>query len=231
MKNNQYIRQAQYQKGFVNIVLIGVLVLIVAVGGYLTWSKKSNQVAQNTTQNLASQEVNNIETKTPATTTSDETADWKTYTNAQYGFEFKYPKDWELNEKDGTIDLIKYGPKKNLPGSYGDILVQLFIFIPKDTYDFIADIEAQNKDATYENNGIEYEDPEAKKITYSRFFESGFNGVLIPAGKAGGYEYDVVRANRPLGNGKFLSIDWTGKKDLSYEKYLLPILSSLKFTK
>jgi hypothetical protein len=28
----------------------------------------------------------------------DETADWKTYTNEEYGFEFKYPKDWQLEE-------------------------------------------------------------------------------------------------------------------------------------
>ncbi|MEI7424556.1 MAG: hypothetical protein WCK10_00290 [Candidatus Staskawiczbacteria bacterium] len=35
----------------------------------------------------------------------DPTADWKTYTNTQYGFEFKYPALLALGEKDGAILL------------------------------------------------------------------------------------------------------------------------------
>lgn len=30
-------------------------------------------------------------------------ADWKTYTNNEYGFEFKYPNDFYLNEIEGSI--------------------------------------------------------------------------------------------------------------------------------
>lgn len=30
--------------------------------------------------------------------TQDQTADWKTYTNTQYGFEFEYPTDWTLKQ-------------------------------------------------------------------------------------------------------------------------------------
>lgn len=32
---------------------------------------------------------------------NDETADWKTYTNTQYGFEIKYPSDW-ITEKNNS---------------------------------------------------------------------------------------------------------------------------------
>ncbi len=31
---------------------------------------------------------------------TDETANWKTYTNAKYGFEFKYPNDWVNQDND-----------------------------------------------------------------------------------------------------------------------------------
>jgi len=34
---------------------------------------------------------------------SDETADWKTYTNEEYGFEFKYPGEWNIAEKRFSI--------------------------------------------------------------------------------------------------------------------------------
>lgn len=33
---------------------------------------------------------------------ADETAGWKTYTNAEYGFEFKYPRDWRIVDGAGT---------------------------------------------------------------------------------------------------------------------------------
>jgi len=36
--------------------------------------------------------------KTPEKITQDETADWKTYRNEDYGFAMKYPKDWVFEE-------------------------------------------------------------------------------------------------------------------------------------
>ena len=38
---NQYIRQAQYKKGFASLVLIGVVFVLIAVGGYFLWHKKA----------------------------------------------------------------------------------------------------------------------------------------------------------------------------------------------
>ena len=34
----------------------------------------------------------------PGKEAGDETANWKTYTNNQYGFKIKYPKDWDVKD-------------------------------------------------------------------------------------------------------------------------------------
>lgn len=39
----------------------------------------------------------------------DETTDWKTYRNEEYGFEIKYPNDWRFYEEEGMISFNKIG--------------------------------------------------------------------------------------------------------------------------
>ncbi|KKU03139.1 MAG: hypothetical protein UX06_C0045G0005 [Candidatus Giovannonibacteria bacterium GW2011_GWA2_45_21] len=63
------------------IFIIAVIVLL-GIGGYYVATKKAE--APVTSENQ--QNVN----------TSDETANWKTYTNTKYGFEIKYPSTWKL---------------------------------------------------------------------------------------------------------------------------------------
>jgi len=43
----------------------------------------------------------------PAKSVQDETADWKTYKNEEYGFEVKYPEDWLKNKVDLFPDYMK----------------------------------------------------------------------------------------------------------------------------
>ncbi len=65
------------QKGFIVPVLVGIIaILLIGAGAYIYSNKKvSTQVT----------EQNNV------STTTDETTNWKTYTDTQYGVEFKYP--------------------------------------------------------------------------------------------------------------------------------------------
>ncbi len=61
------------------IALIIILVTLVGVFGYLYLSGKYKPTG-------------------PLKKVSDETAGWKTYTNTEYGFEFKYPNNWAVSE-------------------------------------------------------------------------------------------------------------------------------------
>jgi len=77
-----------------------VIVLIVAGGAFGAiwwWGSRSSQVA--------------VPSATP-----DQTADWKTYTNTQYGFEFKYPSSIYFSSeglsKDGGYIIIFVGDKQ-----------------------------------------------------------------------------------------------------------------------
>lgn len=72
------------QKGFAKVTLLVVLVVVlVVVLAYFTFFKKPGEVA-----------ISPTPTPTKTTTpTPDETANWKTYINSQYGFFFKYPSN------------------------------------------------------------------------------------------------------------------------------------------
>jgi hypothetical protein len=80
----------QKQKG--NVAVIALIVVIVAISagviGYL-FAQKSQAPAVAPAP---------VATTQPAVQTAAETANWKTYSNAKYGFEFKYPSGWKLED-------------------------------------------------------------------------------------------------------------------------------------
>jgi len=72
------------------IIIIGVLIIGGGIFAYFQFFKEG--------------------VKTEGEEQKNETADWKTYKNEQYGFEFKYPSDWMVTEKDADkTDTIKDG--------------------------------------------------------------------------------------------------------------------------
>ena len=123
------------QKGFSNTVLIGIIVAIVAVGGYFVFSKKSEPIAQQTTPPPAITQT--LTPQQPSPTPINETASWKTYKNDTYSFEVKYPPDYYPYEFKGVI----YFPKVNDETNWG---VTIFVNTPQtnefcDSEKYVAD--------------------------------------------------------------------------------------------
>ncbi|PJB83519.1 MAG: hypothetical protein CO088_01275 [Candidatus Yonathbacteria bacterium CG_4_9_14_0_8_um_filter_46_47] len=104
------------QKGFANIILVVVIVILVGAIGYFVFIKKSEPIAQQSTSTPTQTKTplppTSTPTKTPAYSTpapKDETANWKSYRNDQYGFELKYPEDWRTAQC--GIDCQGFGPQ------------------------------------------------------------------------------------------------------------------------
>lgn len=68
---------------------------------------KKRQIPQNPNQPVSNE-------PTPQTTPSDETANWKTYTNKQLKYEFKYPTDW--NETQSELNSGVFGIQHSKDG-------------------------------------------------------------------------------------------------------------------
>ncbi len=100
---------ANYQKGFFPVIL-GVLVLLLAVGGgvYYLGTQKNQTTGQTTapTNPISTPSVSN-----------ESTNDWKTLTNARFGYLFKYPSN-KYNETIYTTEpflyTVQYCPTKKL---------------------------------------------------------------------------------------------------------------------
>lgn len=87
------------QKGFaVGYVLAGILVLFAVVGGvyYLGATKSAVPKVQ---EQAVSQ--------TLKPTATDETANWKTFSNSRYNFSFNYPANWTVTTEEQQQELLK----------------------------------------------------------------------------------------------------------------------------
>src|SRR3989339_609385 len=88
------------QKGFARLVLVGVFLVLVVIAGYFVLVKKAVSPV--------------VDEPLPVST--DETANWKTYTNTQYGFEFRYPEKLSLSFSNGIAFLSHSIPFENRDG-------------------------------------------------------------------------------------------------------------------
>lgn len=188
-------------------LLIVFLVILLAGGGYLSyyfWGKSKTEIT----------------TTTPIT--NDETAGWKTYANAQYGYSFKHPQDWVIDQKNpkkvtfnspqsiqNQTTCLAEGPQceDDLIVSYYDQISELSQDINvKNLSDFIAKSTALN---------------ESKKIVFAG--QPAYEGI-----EGGTSSYYVVYAEKNNHIYKIFLGKIKEKTELtSIEKQ---ILSTFKFT-
>ncbi|HBA46112.1 TPA: hypothetical protein DEQ22_02420 [Candidatus Nomurabacteria bacterium] len=86
MKNNS-------KKGFIVPMLLAIIALLVLGSGvYIYQNKKAKTpIVVGNEEQQSNIQISPVNTQT-------NNANWKTYTNTQYGFEFKYPSDYSLKE-------------------------------------------------------------------------------------------------------------------------------------
>jgi len=103
---------SQMSAGLKIALAIGALVVI-GVAGYWLGNRDSEEVVVSPmpTETLA---ISSTPTSSQEASVS---ADWKTYTNTQYGFEFRYPADWYISDQGETgISLYEHKVGPSLPG-------------------------------------------------------------------------------------------------------------------
>lgn len=88
------------QKGFANVILIALVVVLVWALGYFTLVKKSELVEKQTEQNHV---VETVPVDSP--TQVDKTLGWKIYANSTYGFEVRYPGSYSEFHKTGDSSV------------------------------------------------------------------------------------------------------------------------------
>jgi len=87
---------------------------------------------------------------TPKEEVKDETADWGTYRNEEYGYEIKYPNDWKTNTQSAPkwIDIATVGREEYLGGvgtpPKGNAWIMLTVFSPNEQFE-----EFEKKEENY----------------------------------------------------------------------------------
>ena len=201
------------QKGFANIILVVMVVILLGTVGYFAFVKKFAPVAQQPTP-TPTQTTN--PTKTPVSTTptqKNETTDWKTYKNGQYGFEFKYPPNSTVEPRqdlnDQEIRLQNYIATDNPTGlAPGEYYLEISIFDQK---------LGHKSSQSCKQSVVSPQKVELGVVT-------GYRGYGEEGGDAGGIRFALC-AERP---GVYFYIQ--GTENDAKAPLVNPIFDSFKFT-
>lgn len=88
-------------------------------------------------------------------TATDQTVNWKTYSNNQHGFEIKYPNDYEvLESKDQGAALLTIYPKVSPQVTTNGVGIQIVV-IPNTTVDSYADKIISNANIAFSENNLQ----------------------------------------------------------------------------
>ena len=85
------------QKGFVNILVVVLVVAVVAVAGYFVLVERP---AVPVTEESEEASLFVADEVSSPVVPADDTANWRTYRNEEYGIELKYPPEWTFSESD-----------------------------------------------------------------------------------------------------------------------------------
>lgn len=93
-------------RGFISLgIALAIAIMVGAVlvaGGWWYLNQSSTPETSVTMELPTTQKDSNMQSQKslqPATTQTNATANWKTYTNATYGYRIKYPSDWSVTSE------------------------------------------------------------------------------------------------------------------------------------
>jgi hypothetical protein len=127
-----------FKKTFWIFFITSILITVVAGGGYLLATKQSVFLSQNQQKTITPP----TEQSTP-TPTLDLIANWKTYRDSDFGFEFKYPAEFGAVYPDRYFDKAKYDCIK---GESAYFTVSSFSMINPDNRTYRFDVNLFSND-------------------------------------------------------------------------------------
>lgn len=97
----------RWRRGNILLVILAVVgVMAIAVGGYFWWTTQKPKTAVSTPDSKPKE----------ASSSADETANWKTYENTKYKFGFEYPPDFAINQKlENSIEITAKDIESSFP--------------------------------------------------------------------------------------------------------------------
>jgi uncharacterized protein YxeA len=196
------------------IVLLIVVILIVVGGIYYFLSNTNKKFVDNSVKIQVATTTTTNTSSTQTSASKSTTANWKTYMNSQYGFEFQYPADWNLplekNPHDGLGSIELGCPKEDVPDTEACPL-NIGIW-QSGSYEISIFDSPKAETKTFTVNGVQIKE-------FKPYKEPGSDG---PIG------YDEI-ANIPGDNITVQFTDSTG--DYESNGIFDQILSTFKFTK
>lgn len=206
---------------------VGVIIIVALVIGVIFYCQTKSTVisSQQTEYNQAKVKKNIKPTANNAVV--DETADWQTYTNTKYGFEFKYPKNWNVTE-DTAGDMPKI-TGFSVSSSEG---ILFWVVLAESTMD--------PKGWYLDGDDVEYEKIHMKnKINYQQLTINGYPAFYVSKEVPQAYldlEYAISNNKGMIMLVSFREKgDWTKEKNdytYSYDNYLPDfngLVNSIKF--
>lgn len=110
------------QKGVSKLALVVIIFLLIGAAAYLLSRQPESVVIQSKSTPTPAVSLKDTATAAPTPTpTPDVTVNWKTYTNKDGGYEFKYPAAWNVIFHPNTEKGALFGPGAALSGSDGSI--------------------------------------------------------------------------------------------------------------
>ena len=137
-------------------------------------------------------------TETPITTPATETAGWKTYTNSEYGFEIKYPKDYfkNINMKEGIAEDSIFGKYTYLLKS-DDYDGTNSIYIPYFYINYFPFSPEKYQEINIKQNRVEQPKTTFKSLAVDGVEAYYTDGVTLTVGAGCEYKETII----PVGSG------------------------------